>query len=167
MLNSSQRRWDCIREFQYQGCKLWSLLNSWGYQIVNIHIHTFTFYIYICVYIMRWRTLLLSVTRLTATLCVAWCLIWWFASSGEAWSYMTPKVLTESLRPGVITQHKPFFTASQCINICAQFVRMLVFGIQSFMQHVEQFDSVHIDVIVWWAVLQVLFLASVINSLFC
>ena len=30
------------RKFQYQGCKLWSLLNSMGYQTVNIH-----FYIYI------------------------------------------------------------------------------------------------------------------------
>ena len=33
------------REFQYQGCKLWSLLNSMGYQTVNIHIYI---YIYIC-----------------------------------------------------------------------------------------------------------------------
>ena len=27
------------REFQYQGCKLWSLLNSMGYQTINIHIY--------------------------------------------------------------------------------------------------------------------------------
>ena len=27
------------REFQYQGCKLWSLLNLMGYQTINIHIY--------------------------------------------------------------------------------------------------------------------------------
>ena len=27
------------REFQYQGCKFWSLLNSMGYQTTNIHIY--------------------------------------------------------------------------------------------------------------------------------
>ena len=32
------------REFQYHGCKLWSLLNSMGYQPINIHIYI---YIYI------------------------------------------------------------------------------------------------------------------------
>ena len=31
------------------------------------------------------------------TLCVAWCLIWWFASLDiKVWSYMTPNVLTET-----------------------------------------------------------------------
>ena len=38
------------------------------------------------------------------TLCVAWCLIWWFASLEKVWSYMAPNVRTE---PGVIKQHKP------------------------------------------------------------
>ena len=31
------------KEFQYHGCKLWSLLNSRGYQTINTHIYTFTF----------------------------------------------------------------------------------------------------------------------------
>ena len=39
MLNSLQRRWDYKREFRYLGCKLWSLLNSRGYQTINIHIY--------------------------------------------------------------------------------------------------------------------------------
>ena len=30
------------------------------------------------------------------TLCVAWCLIWWFASLEIVWSYMTPNVVTET-----------------------------------------------------------------------
>ena len=30
------------------------------------------------------------------TLCVAWCLIWWFASSEHVSSYMTPNVLSET-----------------------------------------------------------------------
>ena len=29
------------REFQYQGCKLWSLLNLMGYQTINIHIYLY------------------------------------------------------------------------------------------------------------------------------
>ena len=29
-------------------------------------------------------------------LCVAWCLIWWFASLSKVWSYMAPNVLTET-----------------------------------------------------------------------
>ena len=29
------------RDFQYQGCKLWSLLNSMGCQTINIHIYFF------------------------------------------------------------------------------------------------------------------------------
>ena len=31
-----------------------------------------------------------------STLCVAWCLIWWFASLEIVWSYMTPNVVTET-----------------------------------------------------------------------
>ena len=39
MLNSPQRRWDCIRESSnIIGCKLWSVLNSKGYQTKYIHI---------------------------------------------------------------------------------------------------------------------------------
>ena len=30
------------------------------------------------------------------TLCVAWCLIWWFASTETVWSYVTLNVLTET-----------------------------------------------------------------------
>ena len=30
------------------------------------------------------------------SLCVAWCLVWWFASLKKLWSYMTPNVLTET-----------------------------------------------------------------------
>ena len=30
-------------------------------------------------------------------LCVVWCLIWWFASLENVWSYTTPNVLTETL----------------------------------------------------------------------
>lgn len=37
---SHLRRWDFIREFQYQGCKLWSLLISRGYRTMK---YTFTF----------------------------------------------------------------------------------------------------------------------------
>ena len=37
-------------EFQYQGCKLWSLLNSWGYQTRNIHIYI---YIYMMINLSR------------------------------------------------------------------------------------------------------------------
>ena len=37
-LDFPQKRWDHIREFQYQGCKLWSLLNAMGCQTINIHI---------------------------------------------------------------------------------------------------------------------------------
>ena len=36
---SPQRRWDCIREFQYEGCQLWSLLNSRGYRTDYKHTH--------------------------------------------------------------------------------------------------------------------------------
>ena len=35
------------REFQYQGCKLLSLLNSMGYQTINIHICSYIFYLQI------------------------------------------------------------------------------------------------------------------------
>ena len=38
-LNSPQIRQDRTREFQYQGCKLQSLLNSWGFQPINIYIY--------------------------------------------------------------------------------------------------------------------------------
>ena len=41
-LNSPQRRWDCTREsFNTKGCKFCSLLNSMGYQTINIHIYIF------------------------------------------------------------------------------------------------------------------------------
>ena len=42
-LHSHPRKWDRIKEFQYQGCKLWSLLNSRGYQTINIHIYIYIF----------------------------------------------------------------------------------------------------------------------------
>ena len=32
-------------------------------------------------------------------LCVAWCLIWWFASLEKVWPYMTPNGLTEARCP--------------------------------------------------------------------
>ena len=40
-LNSFQRRRDCMREFQYKWCKLLSLLNSRGYQTIDIYIYIF------------------------------------------------------------------------------------------------------------------------------
>ena len=55
-LNSSETRWDRIRELQYQGYKLWSLLNSMGYQTINIHIYIFTF-------IFQWRALRTKITE--------------------------------------------------------------------------------------------------------
>ena len=48
-LSYPQRRWDRIRErerereFQYQGCKLWSLLNSRAYQTINIGLHIYIY----------------------------------------------------------------------------------------------------------------------------
>ena len=36
------------------------------------------------------------ITRLTAHLTVACCLIWWFANTQIAWSHMTPNILTET-----------------------------------------------------------------------
>ena len=41
MLNSPQMKWDCMRECQYQWCKLWSLLSWSGCQTINIHIYIF------------------------------------------------------------------------------------------------------------------------------
>ena len=41
-------------------------------------------------------------------LCLAWCLIWWFASLEKEWSYMTPNVLTET-RCHLTTQTQPCF----------------------------------------------------------
>ena len=32
------------REFQYQGCKLWSLLNSMGYRTINSYIHIYIYF---------------------------------------------------------------------------------------------------------------------------
>ena len=48
-LNSPQRRWDCIREFRYRGCKL-----SRVYQTINIHIYKHTLCIYICCNSINW-----------------------------------------------------------------------------------------------------------------
>ena len=54
------------REFQYQGYKLWSLMNSRGYQTINIHV-----YIYLLLK-MKYTSHLLSIfitgyTRFTST----------------------------------------------------------------------------------------------------
>ena len=54
------------------------------------------------------------------TLCVAWCLIWWFASIEKVWSY--PGGHTRHriswLRPGVIKQHKPNQTHRFLKHVC-------------------------------------------------
>ena len=53
------------------------------------------------------------------TLCVAWCLIWWFVSLEKVWSYMAPNVLTET-RCHETTQAGPNSTTWQEIYIVRQ-----------------------------------------------
>ena len=55
------------REFQYQGCKLWSLLNSMGYQTINIHIYIYIYILSCCLVLwcIHWyHTLLLTCTMM-------------------------------------------------------------------------------------------------------
>ena len=61
------------------------------------------------------EVIICKITRLKPTLCVAWCLICWFALAykryGHTWHRMS------LLRPGVIKQHKPNQTKPTCSNV--------------------------------------------------
>ena len=53
------------------------------------------------------------------TISVAWCLIWWFASSEKVWWHMTPYIL---LRPGVIKHPPPTPTIFSPLGFCYGYI---------------------------------------------
>ena len=66
------------REFQYQGCKLCSLLNSMGYQTINIHICIYLFMLDRSHFIRHLKIIQIYFNFVFSLFadCIPWCIPW-------------------------------------------------------------------------------------------
>ena len=73
-------------------------------------------------------------------MCGVWCLIWWFASLGKVWSYMTLNVLTETRCHQTTQTNQPIIYAS--ISLQTIWIKFVI--------NLGRFYSGHFDSGTFW-----------------